>query len=184
MASAFENLVEGNKAFVQKADKAKLEDLLKGQHPYAIVVTCSDSRVVPEFIFNTGAGEIFVIRLAGNVACESDALASMEYAAEHLHVPLLVILGHSNCGAINAACSCGHAPGYVGELMHRLQPALDAAKKKGGDLASVAVEENVRCQIELLLKKSSVLAHLKKAGKLDVKGAIYDLKTGHVSFLQ
>lgn len=181
-----ERLLEGNRKFVEKADKEKLEELSKGQKPYAVIVTCSDSRVAPEKIFSAGLGELFVVRVAGNIACESDALGSIEYAVEHLGSQLVLVLGHTACGAVTAACKRveGSDEGNVTSILKRINPAVVKAKMKvdrmGGSLVDEAIVENVLCQVENIVDCSQIVRTKVREGIVKVKGAVYDLKTGEV----
>ncbi len=173
-------LLKRNRGFAKGADKRKIAELAKGQKPETIVLTCSDSRVAPELIFNCGLGEIFVVRVAGNVACDCDVLASMEYAAEHLGAKNLLVLGHTSCGAINAAChSDGKGHGNINGLICQVLPAVE----KTGRQAEKAVEENVRLQLSNIRKGSSVISSLEVKGELKLFGAMYDLATGEVRLL-
>lgn len=180
---ALARLKQGNARFIAgkmagKNFPEQRKSLVSGQKPYAIVLTCSDSRVCPEHIFDTGLGEIFVVRTAGNIA-DATALGSIEYAAEHLHSPLLVVMGHSSCGAVGAACASSHAPGNIGAIVKELQEAV----KRGGNDPAATVPENVKCVLEAIRKKSAIVSHLEHEGKLKVVGAVYSLATGEVSYL-
>lgn len=180
---ALNKLKEGNSRFVgSKSSPRSLSEQRKatqgGQSPYAIVLTCSDSRVPPEHIFDAGIGEIFVIRTAGNIA-DSVAIGSIEYAAEHLHAPLLVVMGHESCGAVSAACASDSAPGNINTIVREIQPAVRAGKKD----APRVIEENVKCVLATIRKKSEILRHLEKEGKLKLVGAVYSFSTGAVSLL-
>lgn len=177
--------MEGNRRYLgtpAQKDLAKMRaDTLNGQAPYAIVLTCSDSRVAPEHIFDAGLGEIFVVRNAGNVA-DKVALGSIEYAAEHLHAPLLVVLGHEKCGAVNAAWEFpeGQKPeGNLGQIVKLVLKAVQKAKKKGKD-AEYAAGENVKRQVKTILRKSPVCKKLVEEGKLKIVGAKYNLSDGNV----
>ena len=176
-------LKEGNARFVAGKSSAKnLSEQRKatvaGQKPFAIILTCSDSRVPPEHIFDAGIGEIFVIRTAGNIA-DSVAIGSVEYAAEHLSSPLLVVMGHESCGAVKAACASDHAEGNINSIVNEIAPAAAIA---GKDPAKT-VPENVKCVLHAIRRKSSMLSHLEKEGKLKIMGAVYSLSTGLVSYL-
>ena len=185
-------LFEGNKLFVadtlSKKDigQARREQLTKGQHPFATVITCSDSRVAPEYIFDQGLGDIFVIRVAGNVV-EPTTLGSIEYGVEHLHTPLLVIMGHSQCGAVTAAYDVkGEPEGNIGAILKKIVPAIETAKKahKGKDeTVELAIQENVRNTYEDIMK-SPVVNHLVHEGKLKVVAAEYQLKNGKVETIE
>ena len=180
---ALKKLKEGNARFVAGKPMARSlmkqrKDSVAGQHPFAIVLTCSDSRVPPEHIFDAGIGEIFVVRTAGNIA-DAVALGSLEYAAEHLHVPLLVVVGHEGCGAVAAACASDCAPGNIDCIVKEMQPAVKAGNKE----PSRVITENVKCVLATLRRKSSILSHLEKEGKLKIAGGVYSLSTGAVSIL-
>lgn len=180
---ALAKLKEGNSRFVSGKPSPKnlveqRQSLVSGQKPYAIILTCSDSRVSPEHIFDAGLGELFVIRNAGNIA-EPIALGSIEYAAEHLGSALLVVMGHESCGAVKAACASEHAEGNIGAIVSELQEAV----KFGGKDSAKVVVENVKCALESIRSKSGICAHLEKEGKLRIAGAVYSLATGQVSYL-
>lgn len=180
---SLELLKQGNSRFVsgkmQQKDMVKRRaELVNGQKPYATILTCSDSRVSPEHIFDAGLGDIFVVRTAGNIA-DAIAIGSIEYAAEHLGAPLLVVMGHSSCGAVKAACSADHAEGNIDAIVKELQEAVKFGNK---DPAQV-VKENVRCVLKKIRSDSGILLHLEKEGKLKIIGAIYSLASGRVEFL-
>jgi carbonic anhydrase len=176
-------LLEGNARFVAGKQQpkdltAQRKSLIDGQKPFAIVLTCSDSRVCPEHIFDAGLGEIFVVRTAGNIA-DSVALGSLEYASEHLHAPLLVVMGHTSCGAVNAACAADHAPGNIDAVVK----AIQGAAKAGGKDPAKAVPENVKCVLGAIRERSRIISHLEKEGKLKIAGAVYSLNDGKAEFL-
>ncbi|MFZ4620423.1 MAG: carbonic anhydrase [Bacteroidota bacterium] len=183
-------LTEGNKRFVSGSLKRK--DLssqraatANGQTPFAIVVTCSDSRVPPELIFDESIGQLFVIRLAGNVV-DSLALGSIEYAVEHLHAHTLVILGHESCGAVKATIAGGTVPPNIGSIVRRIAPAVAKVREKKTEekeLLSECIKENVHGQIGLTMKMSPILFDAMVKGELLVLGGIYDLASGKVRFL-
>ncbi len=187
---AMAKLMDGNKRFtggapVQKDCSAERRgELTKGQHPYATVLSCSDSRVPPELVFDQALGEIFIIRVAGNVV-EPTTLGSIEYGAEHLHTPLLVILGHEKCGAVTAALEAkGKPEGNIGAILKKIMPAVEKAKAaKAADKAStleIAIQENIRNSYQEIMKNSPIVSHLVKEGKLKVVGAEYYLGSGEV----
>jgi len=186
------NLKEGNKRFVNNKTLDKdfpMERaiLSKGQNPYAIVVACSDSRVPPEYIFDEQLGKLFVVRTAGNVLDKVE-LGSIEYAAEHLHTPILLILGHTSCGAIAATMEGGeiHSPNLE-SVVSKIEPAVSKAKKNHKDeheAMDEAIKENVLNQIHYAEKNSKVLKELIESKKLKVVGAIYDIKSGVVEFIE
>jgi carbonic anhydrase len=190
---ALQKLMDGNKRFVeQKMTGSKLCDasaraaLTKGQKPYAIILSCSDSRVPPEIIFDKGLGEIFVIRVAGNVA-DPVVLGSIEYAAEHIGSPLVMVLGHQKCGAVTAAVDAKGAPeGNIGSIVKKIAPAVKQARseykgKEKDKLIETAIDKNMKLVKTDLTKNSPVLAHLVKEGKLKIVAAKYDLDDGKVT---
>jgi carbonic anhydrase len=159
--------------------------LLGGQHPYAIVLTCSDSRVAPEVVFDTSLGELFVIRVAGNVV-DTDVLGSIEYAAVHLHSSLLLVMGHDGCGAVQATLTGDPSPNVVALAKH-IAPAAATAKKQGLDAAGTmdaAVRENTRLQADRVTRESTTLAGLVKSGKLEILPALYHLDSGRLEMLK
>lgn len=156
--------------------------LVSGQNPHAEILSCSDSRVPPELIFDQGLGDLFVVRVAGNVASDAE-LGSLEYGAEHLHVPLLVVLGHQHCGAVTAAVEGGGAVGHIGALVNLLRPAVEKTRGLNGDPVENAVRANVEMMVKQLRASTPILAPLVSQGKLKVVGAVYSLDTGKVAWL-
>jgi carbonic anhydrase len=183
----WERLMDGNRRFAAGEPEPRelvdrREALAEGQHPRVIVVGCSDSRVSPELLFDQGLGDLFVIRTAGNVAGPV-ALGSIEYAVEHLHVRVLVVLGHEKCGAVAAAASGEKMPTpNLAAIVGKIAPAL--AKLKGRvkeeQLASEGIAANVRQSAQDLVSRSPVLRKEVQAGKLSIIKAVYRLKTGEV----
>lgn len=166
-----------------KADRKATAD---GQHPYAIVLACADSRVPPEILFDESLGKLFVVRVAGNVV-DPVALGSIEYAAEHLHVETLLVLGHESCGAVKATLDGGEAPPHIDALVKRIEPAVEEAKKAGlgpKETLALAVKLNVSLQIDESLKQSKVLTELVHEHKLQIVGGVYNLRSGRVEFLR
>ena len=162
-----ERLLGGNKSFINNTNKDLLESLTKGQHPYALIVTCSDSRVVPEQIFSTSLGELFVIRTAGNVINKGE-LASIEYGIEHLGIQYVLILGHTHCGAVHAAIH--HEKGKY------LACILDSISKSIKD-------EKDECQASVINALAQV-TYLKSKFPLykgEIKAGLYDISTGQVN---
>jgi carbonic anhydrase len=141
-----------------------------------------DSRVPPEIIFDEGLGDIFDVRVAGNVAGD-DETASLEYAAEHLHVPLVVVMGHTHCGAVSAALEGGTLPGKLPNLLAAIRPAVDQSAHEPGDRLDNAVRDNVVHVVEQLRASKPVLSELVAEGKLRIVGAVYSLETGKVEWL-
>lgn len=161
---------------------ARQKELVKGQSPHAVILACADSRVAPEIVFDRGLGDLFVVRVAGNIATDAE-IASIEYAAEHLHTPLVVVMGHQSCGAVGAAIEGGEAAGHLPTLVRAIQPAVDAARSLKGDLTANTVRINVQMVVEQLRASKPVLAHLVSEGKLRIVGAVYALDTGRVEWL-
>ena len=161
---------------------ARQQVLASGQSPHCAILTCADSRVPPEIIFDKGLGDIFDVRVAGNVAGD-DETASLEYAAEHLHVPLVVVMGHTQCGAVSAALEGGTLPGKLPNLMAAIRPAVDQSAHEPGNRLDNAVRDNVVHVVEQLRAAKPVLSDLVATGKLRIVGAVYSLETGKVEWL-
>jgi carbonic anhydrase len=157
------------------------QEVASGQKPFAAVVGCSDSRVPPELIFDVGLGDIFVVRAAGNVL-DSAGLGSLEYAAEHLGVGLVVVLGHTDCGAVKAALSGNRFEGNLSWIMGALGPALQDTAAGGDDLSRCTLA-NISLAVERIRTSQPVLSRLCAERSLTVRGALYDLQSGTVSFL-
>jgi len=161
---------------------SRMHALADGQHPHAIVLSCSDSRVPPEIVFDQGLGDLFTVRVAGNVAGDAE-LASIEYAVEHLHVPLLVVMGHESCGAVAAAIEGGEAPGHIAALVGVIQPSVEKARALPGDLSTNAVRVNVETMVTALRSSHPILDQHVADGTLVIVGGVYSLKTGAVAWL-
>ncbi len=179
-------LFSGNAAYVQNSKEDVRAELSKGQKPYAIIVTCSDSRVSPEIIFNESLGKLFVVRTAGNVV-DPITIGSIEYAVEHLKAPLIVVLGHQSCGAVKAAISSdGHAEGNIGEIIKKILPAVKLVKstaKATDNIENKVIAQNVKNVIENITSKSEIITEEKKHGKVQIIGAYYSIETGKVEKL-
>ncbi|MGB8932168.1 MAG: carbonic anhydrase [Anaeromyxobacteraceae bacterium] len=163
---------------------ARRRGLTKGQNPKAVILGCSDSRVPPELIFDEGLGDLFVVRVAGNVADPID-IGSVEYAAEHLGTGVVVVLGHHSCGAVKATAeSGGKAEGNIGAIVAEIAPAVEQAKASPGKegLLDDASHANARRAAAALTARSPVLAKLVEEGKLKIAVAVYDLDSGKVEF--
>lgn len=158
-----------------------------GQHPFAVLVGCSDSRVSPELLFGRGLGELFIVRVAGNTVGLT-GLGSIEYAVGHLGVPLVVVLGHERCGAVQAAVEVVESnatfPGRIGDMVEPIIPAVLLAKTEEGDLLGNAVVANVRRVVTSIIESSPLIDESLQTGKLKVVGAVYDLEDGRVTFLE
>ena len=161
---------------------ARQRELTKGQSPHAMILSCADSRVAPEIILDQGLGDLFDVRVAGNVAGDTE-LASIEYAAEHLHVPLLVVMGHQKCGAVTAAAESGEPKGHLPMLVAMIRPAVASAKGQPGDLIDNAIRINVENVVSQILTSKPILQQLVDHGELTVVGAVYSLDTGRVAWL-
>lgn len=159
---------------------ARQRELLTTQHPHAIVLTCADSRVAPEIILDQGLGDLFDIRVAGNVAADAE-LASIEYAALHLHTPVCVVMGHQRCGAVTAAAESGEMEGHMPSLLALIRPAIDSARGRPGDLIDNAVRINVE-NVVRQVRAAPALAALVNRGAFTVVGAVYSLDTGKVTW--
>ena len=155
--------------------------LTMGQHPFACVLTCADSRVPPEVVFDQGLGDLFVIRVAGNIADDA-VLGSIEYAASHLNVPLVLVLGHEKCGAVEAALR-GERPGHVKSLVRAIGPAVQAARRLPGDPLDNAVRQNARLVAGRIRESGPVLRNLVAARRLRVVAARYSLDTSEIVLL-
>lgn len=183
---AVEKLVEGNSRFINEkylnnhisVDYRK--ELAKGQHPFAVIVTCSDSRVSPEIIFDQGLGDLFVIRTAGEVV-DSLEIGSIEYAVEHLGAKLVVVLGHESCGAVSAAVNGGEMPKNIASIIEEIKPAVEKAKNQKGNLVDNAIINNVNLIVNKIGSKSDVLKEMKD---VKVVGAVYSLTNSKVEFLK
>jgi len=161
---------------------ARQRELASGQHPHAIILTCADSRVAPEIILDQGLGDLFDVRVAGNVAGDAE-LASIEYAALHLHTPVLVVMGHQKCGAVTAAAESGEAEGHLPFLIAMIRPAVEKASGQPGDLIENAVRINVENVVAQIRRSRPVLSEAVERGELTVVGAVYSLDTGKVAWL-
>ena len=157
-------------------------ELVAGQHPHAEILSCADSRVPPELIFDQGLGDLFVVRVAGNVATDTE-IGSLEYGAEHLQIPFLVVLGHESCGAVTAAVQGGEAEGHIAALVNLIKPAVDKSRGLPGDPVANAVRINVEMVVQQLRSSTPVLSTLVAEGKLKIVGGVYSLETGKVTWL-
>ena len=160
----------------------RLRELAGGQHPHAEILSCSDSRVPPEIVFDQGLGDLFIVRVAGNVATDTE-IGSLEYGAEHLHIPLLVVLGHDSCGAVTAAVEAGPPEGHIAALVNLIKPAVEKSRSMPGDSVSNAVRANVEMVVTQLRSSTPILSELVAHGKLRIVGAVYSIKTGTVTWL-
>jgi carbonic anhydrase len=189
-SAALAQLKSGNARFVAGSlqhphqGKARRDELAKGQTPFAIVLGCADSRTSPEVLFDQGLGDLFVVRVAGNVL-NNESIGSIEYAVEHLGARLIVVLGHERCGAVKAAketiASHGKAPGHIQSLVKSIAPAVKATANADLD---ATVKANVLNVAESLRASAPILSEFVHSGAVQVVGAHYDLDTGKVEFLK
>lgn len=189
-----DNLKAGNRRFATgkashpNTDDARRRETVKdGQHPMVTVLSCADSRVPVERVFDQGVGDVFSVRVAGNIADASE-IGTIEYGVGHLGTPLVVVLGHTRCGAVTAACEGAEVHGCIGEVVNNIEPAVEAAKAKtketkGDGLVAAAIEANVWQSVSDLLERSEEMRTKVSDGKVRVVGAIYDLETGKVKWL-
>jgi carbonic anhydrase len=185
--AALQKLLDGNQRFAQHhpsypdQSDLRVREVAQAQHPFATVLSCADSRVPVEIIFDQGIGDIFDVRIAGNIATP-EAIGSIEYAVALLDTPLLMVLGHERCGAVTAAVKNDPLPGEIGSFVKAILPAVERVKEKPGDVVDNAVVANVRYQIEQL-QQSTLLTERLQSGKLKIVGGRYDLDTGKVMVL-
>ena len=190
---ALARLKEGNQRFVRgrahfpTMRKEILAELARGQQPYATIIGCSDSRVPPELLFDAGFGELFIVRVAGNVI-SPEIMGTLQYAAVHLHTPLFVVLGHEGCGAVQAALAAKfegtRERRRIALLLKRILPGLKTLRaSRGVAQITAAVEANVRWSMRQLLETPEGKARMDE-GVLKLVGAVYELKTGRVRFLR
>jgi carbonic anhydrase len=191
-ADALKRLVDGNARYTagtlnERDFSAGRAARVQGQYPFAQILSCSDSRVSPELLFDQGPGELFVMRVAGNIVTP-DLLASLEYGAQFLGAPLIMVLGHSGCGAVDAAIKVLKAktvlPGHLPALIKGIKPAvIIAGRNKSGNLLDNAVAENVRRQVARLKSSPPIVQKLYRDKKIDIVGGVYDLATGKVALV-
>jgi len=184
---AIKRLKEGNSRFVQDKPEGKLQDssrrdaLTSGQQPFAIILSCADSRVVPELAFDTGLGEIFIVRVAGNVA-NTSSVASIEYAVAHCGSKVIVVLAHQSCGAVTAAIKGGDNGYNVNHLLAHLTPALNAVEE-GASVDEVA-KVNAELTAAELKNRSLIIRQAVESGSVKIIPAYYNLDSGKVDFFE
>jgi carbonic anhydrase len=192
-ADVLRELTEGNARFASGAPKRphtgidRVHEVAGAQRPHAIVLTCSDSRVPPEVVFDQGIGDLFVVRVAGNVA-NNDQIASSEYAIEHFNTPLLVVLGHSQCGAVSAVVNGDAVSTDIGRMVVHIGEAVTKVRKdrpmlKGTDLVAATVQANVQETIKDLRSGSDLIAGRVRDGRLKIAGGVYNLADGKVTWV-
>lgn len=181
---ALQKLLEGNQRFTQHhpqyphQSQARLQEVAQSQHPFATILSCADSRVAAEIVFDQGIGDLFDVRVAGNIATP-EVLGSIEYAVVMLGTPVLMVLGHERCGAVTAAVQNEVLPGDIGSFVNAILPAVERVKGQPGDAVDNAVTANVQYQIERL-QRSPLLQERLQSGQLKIVGGRYDLDTGRV----
>lgn len=186
---AMEKLEKGNKRYTsgkmthKNQGKKRRAETAKTQEPFAVIVTCSDSRVSPEVLFDLGMGDIFVVRSAGNIV-DDIGIGSIEYAVEHLGAKLIVVLGHERCGAVKATVDGGEAPGHIKKIVEKIKPSVEKAKKDKGDLLDNSIMKNVTAVVKELANAKPFLKEKAASGEIKVVGAYYDLDSGKVSGVQ
>jgi carbonic anhydrase len=190
--AALERLMQGNARYAANAPEQR--DFSAGraartsaQYPIAAILSCADSRVSPELVFDQGPGDLFVVRLAGNFV-DDDGLASLEYAVKFLGAPIVMVLGHTNCGAVAAAVKVvmerAVLPGHLPELIKSIEPAVIAAHDRHpSDLVAAAIEENVKLNVTRMKDDEPILSEALAAKKIAAVGGVYDIATGKVSLL-
>lgn len=190
--AAFEILKEGNRRFVEnlKVNRDLLQqvnDTSKGQYPFAVALSCMDSRTSVEHIFDQGLGDMFSIRIAGNVV-NDDIIGSMEYACKAAGSKLIVVLGHTRCGAVQGACDHVELGSLTG-LLNKVQPSIDKTQAASGSLSKdeyreIVAQANVLHSMDEVLERSSILSELYSEGKIGIVGGMYNVDNGHVSFVK
>lgn len=188
-AEAISKLKEGNSRYTSGnlqhpgQTTERRTELAKTQHPFAAIVSCSDSRVPPEVVFDQGLGDLFVVRVAGNVI-NDEGLGSLEYTVDHLGTRLILVLGHQRCGAVDAAretiAAKGKAPGHIQSLVTAIKPAVEATSKEDLD---ATIKANVKHVVDTLRSSTPILKAAVDSGKLQIVGGYYSLDTGAVAFL-
>jgi carbonic anhydrase len=193
---ALTELMAGNKRFVQSINDSCVQrtperrmEVAAGQHPFAVILACADSRVSPEIIFDQWIGDLFVVRVAGNIVSPANygILGSIEYGVTALGVKLIMVLGHSRCGAVDGAMKALQDgttyPGAIADIMKAIQPSVEKAQGAPGDLLQNAILENVRLGVSKLHNLEPVIAPVAKEGKVKVVGGSYDLVSGEVALV-
>lgn len=186
-AQALQKLMEGNQRFVNgkvenpHRDRARLAEVAKTQKPFAAILSCADSRVPSEMIFDQGFGDLFICRVAGNIATREE-IGSLEFGTLVLGAKVIMVMGHKRCGAVDATIKGAQVPGQIASLLDAIKPAIKSSAGQPGDQLENATKANVLFQMERL-KASAVISQLSQEGKLKVAGGYYDLDTGAVTML-
>jgi carbonic anhydrase len=185
---ALAKLMEGNKRYLSSHSQrphqsaGRRHELEKDQHPFACILSCSDSRVPPEIVFDEGLGDLFVVRVAGHIV-DNAVTGSIEYAVEHLGSKLVLVLGHERCGAVQATLGGGEPGTHIQSLVEAISPAVVEAKKKSGEPLANAVRANVQLVVQQLRQSGPILAEQLRSHKIKIVGAVYELDSGSVLLL-
>ncbi|MBN3874001.1 MAG: carbonic anhydrase [Nostoc sp.] len=184
---ALQELLDGNERFAKRKRRnpdqsySRLVEVAKGQKPFASILGCADSRVPSEIVFDQGLGDLFVCRIAGNIAT-TQQIGSLEFGSLVLGSKVIMVVGHERCGAVQAAMKGDPVPGQIGSLLEAIKPSVESSKDKSGDKLENACKANILAQIKKL-KSSTVLSELIKAEKLKIVGGYYDLDTGAITIV-
>ncbi|MBW4451488.1 MAG: carbonic anhydrase [Nostoc indistinguendum CM1-VF10] len=184
---ALQELLDGNERFVKAKRRnpnqtlSRLAEVAKSQKPFASILGCADSRVPSEIVFDQGLGDLFVCRIAGNIAT-TQQIGSLEFGSLVLGAKVIMVMGHERCGAVDAAIKGAQVPGQIGSLLQAIKPSVESSKEQSGDKLENVCKANILAQVEKL-KSSSVLSELIKAEKLKIVGGYYDLDTGRISLV-
>ncbi|MEH2181082.1 carbonic anhydrase [Nostoc sp.] len=184
---ALQELLDGNERFAKRKRRhpdqsySRLVEVAKGQKPFASILGCADSRVPSEIVFDQGLGDLFVCRIAGNIAT-TQQIGSLEFGSLVLGTKVIMVVGHERCGAVQAAIKGAPVPGNIGSLLEAIKPSVESSKEQSGDMVENVCKANILTQIKKL-KSSSVLSELIKAEKLKIVGGYYDLDTGEISIV-
>jgi carbonic anhydrase len=187
-AVAYKTLMEGNQRFVRgqlmgpHRSANRRTELAQGQRPIATILSCADSRVPAELLFDQGLGDLFNVRVAGNIVTP-EVLGSLEYAVELLETPLLMVLGHERCGAVTAAVNHQPVPGHIGDFLDEIQAAVRQTQNLPGDPIDNAISANIQIQVERILQQSTLISQRQANGQVTIVGGRYDLDSGLVTIL-
>lgn len=185
---ALQKLMIGNRRYVAmrqlhpRQNQVQRQAMLEGQHPFAVILSCSDSRVPSELLFDQGLGDLFIVRTAGHVLSDV-VIGSIEYAVFALEVPLVMVMGHAQCGAVAATIKGGDLPGSIGSVANSIQPTVDLVRYEEGDLLMNAIKANARSTASDLLKRSPIMAEAAQAERLKVVPSYFDLETSAIELL-
>ncbi|OCQ99848.1 carbonic anhydrase [Nostoc sp. MBR 210] len=185
---ALKTLMDGNKRFIEdkrmnpNQSKLRLQEISAGQYPFAAILGCGDSRVPAEIVFDQGFGDLFIVRVAGNIV-SPEGIGSLEFATAVLGAPLIVVLGHTKCGAVSAAVKGDPLPGRIGAFVEEIKPAVEMVRNKPGNLEDNSVIANVQYQVKRLEESSTILRGLIKEKKLKIAGGRYEIATGKVTMV-